>query len=53
MGAVKRVIDVLYPVIGGRPGAPDDSNVVELEVAQQVPDIRGVSILVASASGSA
>jgi hypothetical protein len=33
-GRPKNVIDCLYPVIGGRPGAPDDSRVTAIEATR-------------------
>lgn len=40
-GRVKSVIDCLYPVIGGRLGAPDDSAVFILEARRDDPRVSG------------
>jgi len=33
-GSVKNILDGLYPVLGGRPGAPDDWRIVSLEAVK-------------------
>ena len=47
-GRIKNVIDCLYPVIGGRPGAPDDSRIAALEATRMDPKVSaGVRVRVA------
>jgi hypothetical protein len=41
-GRLKNVIDCLYPVLGGRPGAPNDARIVVLEAARVDADVDGV-----------
>ena len=40
-GRLKNVIDCLHPVLGGRPGAPDDARIVVLEAARMDPEVKG------------
>jgi hypothetical protein len=41
-GRLKNVIDCLYPVLGGRPGAPNDARIALLEATRMDPDVDGV-----------
>jgi hypothetical protein len=38
---IKPVVDCLFPVFGGRPGAPDDWKVDAIQVERGRPDLRG------------
>lgn len=50
-GRLKNVIDCLYPVIGGRPGAPSDARVRVLEATRMQADVEsGVRVRVAELS---
>jgi hypothetical protein len=40
-GRLKNVMDCLYPVLGGRLGAPNDARVVALEASRMDSDING------------
>jgi hypothetical protein len=44
-GRLKNVIDCLYPVIGGRPGAPSDDRIAALEVSRHHSDARGTILV--------
>ena len=39
-GKVKHIIDCLYPLIGGKKGAPEDHRIVELYVVKSVPGLN-------------
>jgi len=41
-GRLKNVIDCLYPILGGRPGAPNDARIVVLEATRMDADVDGV-----------
>ena len=40
-GRLKNVIDCLHPVLGGRPGAPNDARIVALEAARMDTEVSG------------
>ena len=54
---IKPVVDCLFPVLGGTPGAPDDWKVHALRVSRGNPDLRGACLVrvwvLASSAGSA
>lgn len=46
-GRLKNVIDCLYPVIGGRPGAPNNARITAIEATRMHPDVAvGVRVRV-------
>jgi hypothetical protein len=51
-GRLKNVIDCLYPVIGGRPGAPNDARITLIEATRRVIQVTaGVHIRVTESLG--
>lgn len=43
-GKVKKIIDCLYPIIGGQEGKPDDPRIDILQVEKDSPDIKDESV---------
>ena len=50
---IKPVVDCLFPVLGGRPGAPDDWKVDELRVRRGLAELRGASRVMMEIGGFA
>lgn len=46
-GTVKSVIDCLYPLLGGTPGAPEDWRIESLYVAKSLADVPENSVAIA------
>jgi hypothetical protein len=42
-GPVKTLIDGMWPILGGRPGAPDDGRITALVVRKGIRDLNGTA----------